>query len=76
MIWFWHKECVKERRKKKEEQFLKQFREWISSSGGFPVGRIFGGECIRTVSKGTAVNVSPGRADGGRTAEYAGKGGE
>lgn len=47
MIWFWHKECAKERRKKKEEQFLKQFREWIlllaaSLSAGYSVENAFG----------------------------------
>lgn len=47
IIWFWHKECAEERRKKKEEQFLKQFREWIlllasSLSAGYSVENAFG----------------------------------
>lgn len=47
IIWFWHKECDMTRRKKKEEQFLRQFREWIlllsaSLSAGYSVENAFG----------------------------------
>lgn len=47
LIWFWHKERAQTRKKKREEQFLKQFREWIlllasSLSAGYSVENAFG----------------------------------
>lgn len=47
LIWFRHRECAEARRKRKEEQFLKQFREWIlllssSLSAGYSVENAFG----------------------------------
>lgn len=46
LIWIWHRERAEVRRKKKEEQFRKQFREWIlllasSLSAGYSVENAF-----------------------------------
>lgn len=46
LICFWHKECTEARRRKKEEQFLNQFREWIlllaaSLAAGYSVENAF-----------------------------------
>lgn len=47
LIWLWHRECVLTRRQRRDEQFRKQFREWIlllasSLSVGYSVENAFG----------------------------------
>lgn len=47
MVWFWHRECMLDRKRKETEQFQKMFREWIlllssSLSAGYSVENALG----------------------------------